>query len=71
MKIIWVFRGEFFFKQLEEMEKRKQEEKQLLTRKVEMAKTPEKENILFKKRKDIKITKTSAIERIGKEAVID
>ena len=51
--------------------KRKQEEKQLLTRKVEMAKTPEKENILFKKRKDIKITKTSAIERIGKEAVID
>ena len=50
--------------------RRKQEEKQLLTRKVEMAKTPEKENILFK-RKDIKITKTSAIERIGKEAVID
>ena len=30
------------FEQLEEMEK------QLLTRKVEMAKTPEKENILFK-----------------------
>ena len=53
------------FEQLEEMEK------QLLTRKVEMAKTPEKENILFKKRKDIKITKTSAIERIGNEAVID
>ena len=60
------------FEQLEEMEEAQTRREATADKESRDGKTPEKENILFKtKERTSRLRKTSAIERIGKEAVID